>query len=195
MTETIQQRRRRYYLANKDAELAKRKAHYTANKEKKKAYQNAYWHANKARLEAEGKLWRQKNRERAVQISIEWAKKNRTKSNSINQDWYYRYTWRALFYSAKNRAKKKSIEFTITPEDIVVPELCPVFKQPFVWGKGQGKSDWSPSLDRIDSTKGYVKGNVAVISTIANKLKSNATLEQLLQLTAYVQAATSPKNA
>lgn len=37
----------------------------------------------------------------------------------------------------------------------------------------------SPSLDRIDSSKGYVKGNVRVISARANMLKNNATVEEL----------------
>lgn len=53
--------------------------------------------------------------------------------------------------------------------DIQIPELCPVFKTPMV----------SPSLDRIDSSKGYVKGNVRVISKRANQLKSNATVEEM----------------
>jgi hypothetical protein len=39
--------------------------------------------------------------------------------------------------------------------------------------------DNSPSLDRIDTSKGYVKGNVWVISWRANKLKSDATLAEL----------------
>jgi hypothetical protein len=37
----------------------------------------------------------------------------------------------------------------------------------------------SYSLDRIDSDKGYVKGNVQVISYRANMLKSNASIEEL----------------
>lgn len=37
----------------------------------------------------------------------------------------------------------------------------------------------SPSLDRLDSSKGYVKGNVRVISKRANQLKNNATVEEM----------------
>lgn len=71
--------------------------------------------------------------------------------------------------SAKSRANKKGREFSIELSDITVPTTCPVLGTPMV----------SPSLDRIDSSKGYVKGNVRVISKRANMLKNNATIEEL----------------
>ena len=40
--------------------------------------------------------------------------------------------------------------------------------------------DNSPSLDRIDSSKGYTPDNVWVISRRANIIKHDATLEELL---------------
>jgi hypothetical protein len=48
---------------------------------------------------------------------------------------------------------------------------------------GTTNLDNSYSLDRIDSNKGYVKGNVWVISRRANVIKNNATLEELELLT------------
>ena len=44
----------------------------------------------------------------------------------------------------------------------------------------------SPSLDRIDNSKGYIKGNVAVISNKANKYKSDMTIENIEKLASYV---------
>ena len=46
--------------------------------------------------------------------------------------------------------------------------------------------DFSPSVDRIDPTKGYVRGNVRVISYLANRMKSNATVDQLVRFSAWV---------
>lgn len=83
-----------------------------------------------------------------------------------------------LWVAAKNRAKKKGIEFNITEDDFVIPELCPLLEIPM--HKNPEKAcNSSYSLDRIDSSKGYIPGNVWVISNRANKIKSDATLEEL----------------
>lgn len=66
-----------------------------------------------------------------------------------------------------------------------MPIYCPVLGIKLVPG-GQIK-DHSPSLDRIDNTKGYVKGNVHVISDRANRLKSDGTPEELMKVALYFQ--------
>lgn len=82
---------------------------------------------------------------------------------------------------ARHRAKKRGWEFNIERHDIVIPDICPVLKIPLVVHK-EGKPGYhhdSPSLDRIDNSKGYVKGNIRVISNKANLLKSNASIEDM----------------
>jgi hypothetical protein len=83
-----------------------------------------------------------------------------------------------LYLGAKNRAKHKKIEFSISLSDIVLPTHCPILGIPLKVGDG-GPSDNSPSLDRIDVSKGYVKGNIEVISYRANTLKNNATSKEI----------------
>ena len=82
---------------------------------------------------------------------------------------------RRLWYNAKQRALKAGVPFTITREDIHVPMLCPVFGTPLKVNEGGVPGPASPSLDRISPEKGYVPGNVAVISNRANSIKSDAT--------------------
>lgn len=83
-----------------------------------------------------------------------------------------------LYKAAKARAAKKSIEFDIGPEDIVVPEFCPVFGVRLQASENVA-NDFSPSLDRINNLKGYVKGNIQVISNKANRMKSDASLDEI----------------
>ena len=82
---------------------------------------------------------------------------------------------------AKSRASKTGKKFNLELTDIQIPEICPVFKVPM-------KGKYAPSIDRIDSSKGYVKGNIHIISWRANSLKSDATPEELKQLSDYFGA-------
>jgi hypothetical protein len=82
---------------------------------------------------------------------------------------------------SKSRALAKGLEHTITLEDIKIPDTCPLLGIPIKdnTGNGRGNCRDSPSLDRLDSSKGYTPDNVWVISNRANEIKSNATLEEL----------------
>jgi len=85
-----------------------------------------------------------------------------------------------LLRSAKSRAQRNNLEFDISIDDIIVPEVCPILGIQLNKEVSQrgGQSD-SPSIDRIDSSKGYVKGNIWVISLKANRNKGDFTLSQL----------------
>ena len=90
---------------------------------------------------------------------------------------------RWILNRAKQRAGKRNQEFSITIADIPdTPEFCPVF--PWVklvrcTGKGRGLRNDSPSLDRIDSSKGYVPGNLRIICWRANVLKRDGTSKEM----------------
>lgn len=83
-----------------------------------------------------------------------------------------------MYKKSKSRAKKVGLEFNLDISDIVIPKLCPVLLIELIRGRDTGL-DNSPSLDRIDNTKGYIKGNVHVISNRANTLKNNASVGEL----------------
>lgn len=99
--------------------------------------------------------------------------------NLKNKMWHRDNVAKRLFIRAKDRARKTGLECNITEDDIIIPELCPLLNVPFIWGTRNSKW-YTYSLDRIDNSKGYVKGNVQVITYLANTMKSKATKEELL---------------
>lgn len=102
-----------------------------------------------------------------------------------NKDWKHN-ACKILLSNAKQRAKKSNIEFTLTKDDINIPDTCPVFGFPL---KREGRETWmyAPSIDRIDNTKGYIKENIIIVSRRANILKKDATLDELRKLANYYE--------
>lgn len=91
----------------------------------------------------------------------------------------------------KARAKKLGVPYRLTPEDFVIPSHCPVLGIELRRGT-KGFHDDAPSVDRIIPELGYTKGNIAIISWKANRIKSNATCEEIQKLAAWLQAQTKP---
>ena len=85
---------------------------------------------------------------------------------------------------AKARAKEENLPFNIDVDDCIAPKICPVLGIKLVsHPKEMGPQDDSPSIDKIIPEKGYVKGNVAIISQLANRVKNNAkTPEEIRQV-------------
>ena len=85
-----------------------------------------------------------------------------------------------LLHCSKQRAKRYNLEFNLVIDDIVIPEYCPYLNIKLTNIFGSGRVQTNASLDRIDSSKGYVKGNIEVISDLANRMKQEATKDQLV---------------
>lgn len=93
-----------------------------------------------------------------------------------HEDSYKKY----LLKKARERAKSKGILCTITINDFAIPKTCPLLGISLEKGINKGfRSDNSPSLDRIDSSKGYIPGNVWIISYRANRIKNDATINEI----------------
>lgn len=91
-----------------------------------------------------------------------------------------------MFKQVKSRAKRLGIDFTITKEDIVIPEYCPILNIPLKIGEGKISPN-SPSLDRVDNSLGYIPGNVRVISFKANRYKSDLSIDDIKNLLKYME--------
>jgi hypothetical protein len=132
-------------------------------------------------------------REKKKLYDVEYRKKNKEKRSDQNRAWYessrkVRFTedpQHYLWYVARTRSRQKGTEFTITKEDVIIPEFCPILDTPLT--KGDGYLPNAMSLDRVDNTKGYIPGNVRVISRKANLMKSSLTLDILEKLIRYIK--------
>lgn len=90
--------------------------------------------------------------------------------------------------NARNRAKARGLEFDLQLEDLLpLPSHCPVFGMALNYQSDDPNDPAGFSLDRIDNLKGYVRGNVVVVSLKANKLKRDASLDDLRQLLAFYE--------
>ena len=93
-----------------------------------------------------------------------WSKQNPRKSRIIHK---------------RKHALKNGIEFAIDVDDVAWPTHCPVFGIELDY-EGTGKvHKASPSFDRLDPSKGYVPGNVIIISQKANSIKQDATADDI----------------
>lgn len=92
-----------------------------------------------------------------------------------------------MFYDARKRAQRTGLPFSIEPSDIVIPQVCPVLGIKLVVASDR---ESAPSLDRIIPQRGYTKANIRVISFRANRLKSDATVEELQAILSYVKDST-----
>jgi len=93
---------------------------------------------------------------------------------------------------AKNNARKSNLNFNLDKSDIIIPINCPYLGIELSYNKKDGVLDHYFSIDRIDSSKGYVKGNVQVISRLANTIKNNATIDQLITFSQNVLKIHNP---
>jgi hypothetical protein len=90
----------------------------------------------------------------------------------------------SILYRAKKNSQKKNREFQITKDDVL--ELfekqngrCFYTNREMEWSSGS-KSNTAVSIDRIDSSKGYVKDNIALCCVVVNYIKHEMTIEEMI---------------
>lgn len=155
------------------------------------------------KVEKQRALWRERQRKHVAKLSpeerkLKWAARSRkayqqkkqikliAKSRSAKAEAKAKDFWRRqLFKNTKASARSRNYEHTLTLDDIELPELCSIFKTPLDYTAGLKRNPDKPSIDRIDSNLGYVKGNIQTVCCRANMLKNNATEEELALLGAY----------
>lgn len=124
------------------------------------------------------KRWRETNTQILKKYMSEYRRINKDfikeKRKLLSKEYF-------LFHHAKHRAAETNTEFNITVDDINIPKKCPILGIKLCLDNNKAQVN-SPSIDRIDNSKGYVKGNVWVISKKANTLKNDGTLKEFIKL-------------
>lgn len=185
-------------MANK----RQRRSYYSLNREKTLARTSTYQKSPRGRAKLAERIRRYANGGRIVRIRKVCPKcHQRRKANKFSpsnqtidglQGWCRDCNRRLMTEQrrtdpvgtmlkwTKSAAKKKGLNFELTRKDIVIPAKCPLLGITLVSGFGTGRpNDNSPSLDRINNELGYISGNVWIISHKANRIKNNATLEEV----------------
>lgn len=141
--------------------------------------------SRKDQLRKASAKWRKKNLDKVKEYhkirDPIYYRENKEKIILKNQEYSKNNYERRLFNSCKKRAKLNNLEFDLELSDIVIPEYCPYLKTKItnIVGEGHAATMYNASIDRIDNSKGYVKDNIEVISRLANRMKTNATKEEL----------------
>lgn len=146
------------------------------------------------------KAWREKNKDYNQKYYLD--NKDKVKEQ-LRQKYQYLKNdepWRLAVRRARTRAKNKGLEFNIDDDYIksIWQTTCPILGIPLFsadFGSGMSRAeskakpqDNSPTLDRIDSSKGYIKGNIVVMSYRANMIKNCGTLEEHRKIVSFLES-------
>lgn len=91
--------------------------------------------------------------------------------------------------SARHRASDKGLPFDLDVAHLkgIWTGVCPVFGTPLSLKAPKGSSE-AAELDRVVPEKGYVKGNVQWLSQRANRIKDDASIEDLERIIEWLKS-------
>lgn len=124
------------------------------------------------------------NRKKRVKYLREYHEENKhTVAKRKRAQWADPRNRRSIWLCAlRRKSLNKGIKFNLTLEDIVIPEYCPVLG---VLLNFDCTSPNCATMDKIVPSKGYVKGNVIVVSKRANQIKSDATVAEIMKVAEF----------
>ena len=111
----------------------------------------------------------------------DWRAKNPGKQGDYKRAWKAKHPRARLLARAKENARARGMNFDLSIEDIFIPDVCPITLQPLSF---EGPKEHRPSIDRIRNHLGYVKGNVLIVSERANRIKQDASIDEIRRMAA-----------
>lgn len=129
-----------------------------------------------AREKRQNRYWN--NREIELDRNKKSREKHKEKWNNTRKEKHRANPLKNILLCAKRRARQKKLDFNITENDLFIPNECPVLGIPLFVSEKR-PTDNSPTIDRIDNEKGYIKGNVLIVSYKANTIKNSASIDEM----------------
>ena len=130
--------------------------------------------------------WYKKNKKR-IQEYYKTPKGKKVKKEK-DRKWKENNPEVRMLISSRASSKRRNLEHSISREYIkaIMCDTCPVFGMPLDFSLGKGRLPSGPSIDRIDPSKGYVEGNVRVMSLKANRILGVLSREEQLKLAHWI---------
>lgn len=127
----------------------------------------------------------EKRKTEIAKKSKEWAERWDV---SLTTGQYMYESAKIRFENKKLTCKQENIPFQISFDELEFPTHCPMLGIKLDYLTDKYRSDAYPTFDRIDNTKGYIPGNVHVVSWKANRLKNNGSREELRKIVNYLDS-------
>lgn len=142
-------------------------------------------------LEAIGELYGVK-KQRVYQILTKFGIETPTKKRkNFLRGKEPKYYWLSRMLCIKGVSKEDRLKLL---NELEIPEVCPALGIKLnyngVENQGWTRRDDSPSIDRIDSNKGYEVDNIQIMSWRANRIKNDSTPEELMLIAKYMHTLT-----
>lgn len=161
------------------------------NREKLAAYQKAWREKNKDKVKANRDKWAINNPDKitAYRTSERYKELAKTYDRRTYQNRSPEQRKKAILNGVKHNARKRKIEFSLEWDKIEWPEFCPVLgiKLNYKAPTNARNSYDSPSIDRHNPKLGYVPSNIVVMSWRANRIKTDACINELEKLVSYLR--------
>lgn len=177
------QKRRVWYEKNRDKMRMYLREYRKRNAERIAVLEREYLERTRARRSELHKIWREKNREKREKYAEEWRAKNPDRYEVYTRRGYLKNIAKNLIRNARRSAKKRGLEFSLTNEwaESKWTGNCELTGLPMLPGERRHHM-LSPSIDRIDSSLGYVPGNCRFICIAFNMMKNSGTDEEMFTL-------------
>lgn len=93
------------------------------------------------------------------------------------------------FQRKRVNARCTGFEWDLIFQDVIWPTHCPILGLELDYF-AESRKENSVSFDRTDPHKGYIKGNVQIISWRANRIKNDGTEEEHRKIADYLRGRT-----